>query len=121
MHMARIKPFRQEMVKRKICIMKKLLSVLFVFGFLTTGISLSASAQTIYVKVRPVAPVVVRPVAPSPNHVWIAEEWKPNGGGYVYSGGYWAAPPHLGWVWIPGHWKKHEYGEYWVAGHWRKA
>ena len=60
--------------------MKKLLSVLFVFGFLTTGISLSASAQTIYVKVRPVAPVVVRPVAPSPNHVWIAEEWKPNGG-----------------------------------------
>ena len=75
-------------------------------------------AQTIYVKIRPAAPVVVRPVAPSPNHVWIAEEWRPNGGGYVYAGGYWAAPPKPGWIWIPGHWKKHEHGEYWVAGHW---
>jgi WXXGXW repeat (2 copies) len=115
------KPLQKCMVKRKICIMKKLLSVLFVFGFLTTGIGLSAGAQTIYVKVRPVIPVVVRPAPPSPHHVWVAEEWRPNGAGYVYSGGYWAAPPHPGWVWIPGHWKKHEYGEYWVAGHWRHA
>jgi hypothetical protein len=108
------------MVKRKIRIMKKLLSGLFLFAFLTLGISLSAGAQTIYVKVRPAVPVVVRPVAPGPTHVWIAEEWRPNGSGYAYAGGYWAAPPHPGWAWIPGHWKHHEYGEYWVAGHWRK-
>jgi hypothetical protein len=100
--------------------MKKLLSLFFVVGLLTTGISLSASAQTIYVKVRPVAPVVVRTAAPSPNHVWVAEEWKPNGHGYAYSGGYWAAPPHPGWIWVPGHWKMHPSGEYWVAGHWRR-
>ena len=108
------------MVKEKNIHMKKLISRLIVFAFLMFGIHLAASAQTIYVKIRPAAPVVVRTVAPSPHHVWIAEEWKPNGGGYVYAGGYWAEPPHPGWAWIPGHWKKHEYGEYWVAGHWRK-
>ena len=57
--------------------MNKLLQRLLVFSFLTIGIGFSVHAQAIYVKVRPVVPVVVRPVAPSPNHVWIAEEWHP--------------------------------------------
>ncbi len=103
--------------------MKKSFIKLFVISFFTVGIALSAGAQTIYVKVRPPVPtaVVVRPAQPSPHHVWVAEEWTPRGGTYVYSGGYWAAPPHPGWMWIPGHWKKHtQYGEYWVAGHWRR-
>ena len=101
--------------------MKKLLSALFVFAFLVIGVGFTASAQSVsvYVKVRPVVPVMARPVAPSPNHVWIAEEWRPSGATYVYAGGYWAAPPKPGWMWIPGHWKRHEYGEYWVPGHWR--
>jgi hypothetical protein len=100
--------------------MNKLLSGLFVCAFLTLGIGFSAQAQvSVYVKVRPVAPVVVRPVAPSPNHIWVAEEWRPSGNTYVYSGGYWAMPPHPGWYWVPGHWKRHEYGEYWVPGHWK--
>ena len=107
------------MVKQKIIIMKKLLAGLFVFAFLNIGTGFSAGAQTIYVKIRPTAPVVVRPVAPGPHHVWIAEEWRPSGGGYVYSGGYWAAPPKPGWVWVPGHWKRHHNGDYWVAGRWR--
>jgi len=101
--------------------MKKLFSGLFVFSFLTLGIHQSAAAQTVYVKIRPALPVMVRPVPPSPQHVWIAEEWRPNGATYVYAGGYWAMPPHPGWVWIPGHWKRHEYGEYWVGGHWRRS
>jgi hypothetical protein len=107
------------MVKRKIIIMKKLLSAIFVFAFFTMGISLSAAAQ-IYVKIRPAPPVVVRTVAPSPRHVWVEEEWRPNGNGYVYAGGYWAEPPHPGWIWIRGHWKRHERGDYWVPGHWRR-
>jgi hypothetical protein len=118
--MLNIKPFLKKMVKRKINNMKKLLSGLFVFAFLTIGIHLSAGAQTIYVKIRPAAPVVVRPVAPGPHHVWVAEEWRPNGSTYIYSGGYWAAPPKPGWIWIPGHWKMHHSGDYWVPGHWRK-
>ena len=103
--------------------MKKLLFRLFVLAFFTIGIGLSAGAQTIYVKVRPVAPVgvVVRPAQPSPHHVWVGEEWRPQGSGYVYAGGHWEAPPHAGWMWVPGHWKRHhESGEYWVAGHWKK-
>ena len=100
--------------------MKKLLSGLLVFAFLTVGLHLSTAAQAIYVKIRPAVPVVVRPVAPSPLHVWIEEEWRPSGTAYVYAGGYWALPPHPGWIWIPGHWKRHAYGEYWVGGHWRR-
>jgi hypothetical protein len=102
--------------------MKKLLSALFILAFLTAGLGLSGQAQSvsIYVKVRPVVPVMVRPVPPSPKHIWIAEEWRPAGATYIYAGGYWAAPPKPGWIWIPGHWKRHEYGEYWVPGHWRK-
>ena len=84
------------------------------------AISFSASAQ-IYVKVRPVAPVVVRTAAPSAAHIWIGEEWEPRGGTYAYVGGHWAAPPHPGWIWVPGHWKRHDRrGEVWVRGHWRK-
>ncbi|HEY8733885.1 MAG TPA: hypothetical protein VIL90_04920 [Puia sp.] len=100
--------------------MKKLVSGLFVFAFLTIGIGLTASAQ-VYVKIRPTHPVVVRTVAPGPHHVWVEEEWRPVGTGYTYSGGYWAAPPRPGAVWVPGHWKRHpEHGEYWVAGHWKR-
>ena len=88
---------------------------------LIAGAGYSASAQ-IYIKVRPVVPVRVRPVAPGPQAIWVGEEWKPNGKAYVYAGGYWASPPHPGFIWIPGHWKRHpEYGEYWIAGHWKRA
>ena len=39
-------------------------------------LGISAGQGQIVVRVRPVAPVVVaRPVAPSPRHVWVAEEW----------------------------------------------
>jgi hypothetical protein len=114
------KPFPEGMVQIKICNMKKLLSSLCILSFLMLTAVFSGQAQAVYVKIRPVVPVVVRPAAPSPNHIWIAEEWKPNGKEYIYAGGYWAVPPHPGWVWIPGHWRKHEYGEYWVAGHWRR-
>ena len=101
--------------------MKKGLLRLFVCACVAMGFSYSAAAQQIYVKVHPVVPVVVRPAPPSPRHIWVAEEWKPNGrGGYVYAGGYWAAPPYAGAVWIPGHWKRGPYGDYWVAGHWRR-
>src|ERR1700722_6994315 len=102
--------------------MKKSFIRVFVFAFFALAFGFTAGAQTIYVKVRPVVPtaVVVRPAQPSPHHVLVAEEWTPRGNGYVYAGGYWAAPPHPGWIWVPGHWKHHENGEYWVAGHWRR-
>lgn len=60
----------------------------------------------------------VHPNRPSPNHVWVAEEWVPNGnGGYNYKPGYWQLPPQL--VWVPGYWRQLPQGGYaWDPGHW---
>jgi hypothetical protein len=79
----------------------------------------SSSAQ-IYVKVRPVAPVVVQTSRPSPNHVWVGEEWREDHGNYRYVGGHWDVPPHPGERWIPGHWAREGRGEFWVGGHWAR-
>jgi hypothetical protein len=84
---------------------------------LTCGATTS-SAQ-IYVSVHPRHDVVVRTPAPSPRHVWVDEEWRPQHGHYVYAGGYWAAPPRVGMVWVPGHWRDTRRGSIWIAGHWR--
>jgi hypothetical protein len=77
----------------------------------------TASAQ-VYVSVRPVWHPIVRPVAPSPRHVWIDEDWAWQNGAYVSVGGHWAEPPHPGWIWYPGHWYHGGRGHRWYAGHW---
>jgi len=62
-----------------------------------------------------------RPNRPSPNHVWINEEWVVRGGRYVYQPGYWAPPPPRAATWVPGRWDPSPTwrGRYvWVAGHW---
>ena len=82
-------------------------------------ISFSATAQ-IYVSIRPTPPVVVRPPQPSRTHVWVNEEWEPNGTSYKYSGGHWAPPPQPGYYRKPGHWKKSKRGQVWVKGSWGK-
>lgn len=93
------------------------LVLLFVVVFV---VSEYASAQ-VYVRIRPVAPVVVRTAQPSHDHVWIDEEWEPNGGEYRYTGGHWALPPHPGYHWKRGHWRHHgNDGERWVGGSWRR-
>lgn len=98
---------------------KNLIKWLFVIVALF-GASFSASAQ-IYVKIRPAAPVIVRTAQPSPNHVWIEEEWEPNGSSYKYSGGHWEAPPHPGYRWRQGHWRRNgRHGEKWIHGGWRR-
>lgn len=84
------------------------------------GLSFTASAQDVIVKVRPEIPRYERIVAPSPRHVWIEEEWESRGGRYVFTGGHWAVPPHAGWMWIPGHWKQHPRGWFWTPGHWAR-
>jgi hypothetical protein len=100
--------------------MQKWISRIALLSVIVLAFSFSGSAQ-IYVRVRPVAPVIVRSAAPSPAHVWIGEEWEPRGGSYAYIGGHWAAPPHPGWIWVPGHWKRYgRNGEGWVRGRWRR-
>ena len=43
-------------------------------------------------------PPEVRPMRPSRGHIWVAGEWTPSGGTYVWHAGYWALPPHPGGV-----------------------
>ena len=84
---------------------------------LTSGIY-SASAQ-IYVHVRPVAPVIVRTDAPSPDHVWIGEDWREKNGHYEHTGGRWEAPPHAGDHYNAGHWSHGKKGDAWHKGGWK--
>jgi len=83
-------------------------------------VSLSASAQ-IYVKVRPTHKTIVRPVQPSPEHVWVDEDWKVRGRNYRYTGGHWVRPPHRGYTWVPGHWEQTRRGDIWIEGRWTKS
>ncbi len=99
--------------------MKKISKILFVLMFIAFGAS-NSFAQ-IVVRVRPARPAVVvaRPPAPSRFHVWVDEDWVPQGGTYAWHGGYWAAPPHPGARYIPGHWRDTRRGAIWIQGHWR--
>ena len=100
--------------------MKKITKILFLAGALSAFGLAKSNAQEIVVRARMHAPVVaVRPARPSPRHVWIGEEWAPNGGTYVYKGGYWALPPSPGQRWVPGHWRQSRHGWVWRPGHWR--
>jgi len=63
-------------------------------------------------------PREVRPMRPSPRHVWVAGEWAPNGGTYTWRAGYWALPQRPGGYWVRGHWAHRPRGWVWVGGHW---
>jgi hypothetical protein len=95
---------------------QKLIKGLFL-GIVLLGASSVASAQ-IYVKIRPVVPVVVRTERPSPQHVWVDEDWQEGDGGYRYSGGHWAKPPQDNEEWHQGHWSHRDRGDRWIQGHW---
>ncbi|HTQ28689.1 MAG TPA: hypothetical protein VMI35_11190 [Puia sp.] len=99
--------------------MKKRWLIGCIAAIVFTGSVQVAHAQHYYVTVRPAEPVVVRPVAPSPHHVWVENEWVWRGGAYVAVPGHWIVPPRGRVRWVPGHWV-HEpgHGHYWVAGHW---
>jgi hypothetical protein len=100
---------------------KKLVKLAFLFALVMgAGAFTNTASAQIYVSVRPVWHPVERPVAPSPRHVWIDEEWEARNGTYVAVGGHWAEPPHPGWIWVSGHWTHEGRGHYWHPGHWRR-
>ena len=100
--------------------MKNVTKVLFVLAITLSCGAYSSSAQ-IYVNVRPVVPHYVRVAAPSPRHVWVDDEWQPQGGAYVAVQGHWAEPPQPGMVWGAGHWSHGSHGNSWSAGHWQQG
>jgi hypothetical protein len=98
--------------------MKKYINRIVIAAVLVVGFSFASSAQ-IVVRVRPSAPVVVRPVAPSPRHVWIDGGWEARRGRYVHVDGYWAAP-RRGRHYVQGYWAPRRHGYVWVPGYWAR-
>ena len=99
--------------------MKKYIAKIIMLLVVAVSFSAAADAQFV-VKFRPLAPVIrVRPLAPSPRHVWVNGEYVWRSGEYIYTEGYWAEPPHPGYRWIEGHWKETRRGWRWIPGHWR--
>jgi len=99
--------------------MKKIQKLLFASAIIMSCGIFSASAQT-YVHDRPQRPEVTRGEAPSPQHVWVNEEWHAKHGQYQFTGGHYAKPPHAGYKYKEGHWNHSSHGESWTAGSWHK-
>jgi hypothetical protein len=90
--------------------------------FLFTAFANISNAQRFYVKVHPVAPVVVaRPVYHPANAVWVGGDyvWGGVSAGYQWHPGYYAVPPRPRAVWVPGVWVRERRGYYWRPGYWR--
>jgi hypothetical protein len=96
--------------------MKKILAFLVLIAICSAFISSCAPAS---VTVKPAPVVRVRPVAPSPRHIWVSDGYVYRRGRYVHNSGYWAAP-RIGYSsYIEGHWKQGRRGYVWVPGYWR--
>ncbi len=95
--------------------MEKVFSSIIILFVVVTLYSCAPSA----VVVRPAPPIVVRPIQPSPNHIWVSGNYVRRNGRYVYTNGYWAAPAYGRSRWIDGHWKTTRRGYVWVPGRWR--
>ena len=68
------------------------------------GVGVGGGSPMFRVRVAPPAPrVEVRPVQPSPNHVWTSGAWRWNQGQHV---------------WAPGRWEVNRPGHVWVDSHW---
>ena len=77
----------------------------------------------VFVKVRPVVPVVVvKPACPSPAHVWVDGSWSWNKRQhqYVWVNGFWVVPKP-GKIWVDGQWVEGPQGHKWVNGRWVKV
>ncbi len=100
--------------------MKKISKILMLAAALCFfGVAKSSAQIYVHERMHFDGPEVVRPMRPSPAHVWVREEWVPRGGTYVWHGGYWAAPPRPHAFWVDGHWRHTFHGWVWVRGYWR--
>lgn len=101
--------------------MKKCIQKLTILSAIILGLSVAGSAQVV-VRVRPSINigVGVRPIAPSPNHVWIDGGWVARGGRYVHTDGYWTAP-RRDQYWVEGYWARARGGWVWVPGYWERG
>ena len=88
-------------IKQDISTMKQKFSKASLLLASVLSISFTATSQ-LYVKNRPSIPVIIRIPQPSPNHIWIDEEWDHNHDVYRYAGGHWELPQSVGDSWRHG-------------------
>ena len=96
--------------------MKKYFSFLVTLSIL---VAIFSSCTPARVSVRPAAVVRVRPIAPSPRHIWVSGGYVHRHGGYRYTNGYWAAPRGRYNRYVDGYWRPVRRGYRWVPGYWR--
>jgi hypothetical protein len=101
----------------KSTIMKKYIRFLLLAAIIG---SLASCTATYVVRERPAEVYYARPVAPSPNHIWISGDWVWVGGRYEWREGHFERRRE-GYRWEEGRWQSRNGGWTWSRGHWRAA
>lgn len=78
-----------------------------------------AACTPLRVRVQPQATIAIRPLAPTPRHVWVANGYTRQGRRYVPTNGYWTLPQRGRSVYVQGYWQSTRRGNSWVPGYWR--
>ena len=84
------------------------------------GLTFTASAADIVVRVAPPRPLVERRVAPpGRGYIWTPGYHRWDGRAYAWTPGAWVRPPRPRAHWVPSHWVRHGHEWRFVEGHWR--
>jgi hypothetical protein len=89
---------------------KKLLAI----ALMAVGSVLAQVSIGVRIGSPPPPRVVVRPVAPGPEYVWVDGYWYPVGNRYRWHDGYWTRPPYPASRWVA---PRHD-GERFYEGYW---
>lgn len=98
-----------------------------VIDFMINTPPVAVPAPVPEVSIGTTAPAVIvepMPVAPGPDHIWVAGCWtwrhtRAGFGHWEWVPGAWIRPPHRDAVWVGGRWEPHHGLNVWVDGHWR--
>jgi len=93
---------------------------MYMTGFAGIALCFSACVPG-YIATEPAYVENIRPLQPSPLHIWIDGDWLFNRQShtYVQKVGYWEKPNQHR-TYVSGHWQKSPRGNYWTAGHWQR-
>jgi hypothetical protein len=121
--------FYRIIKKQIIYVMKTKLFSLAMLALITSfGMKANAQIQVSLYASIPLAPNFTLNVgintnshsAPSPDYVWIDDyyTWDYAANRYSWVQGFWALPPYLGAIWIPGYWEFTSRGYRWMDACW---
>ena len=100
--------------------MRRTLGAVLFSAFVLGGVTAAEARSHVYVQIGPPAPVVeVRPAPPHVGYVWVPGYYGWNHGDYRWLPGHWANPPRRHAVWIEPRWVHEQHGWYMTPGHWR--